>query len=162
MTATEILERKDEFLRTVGPVIGRLEADYIGVVPRRCFQILARARVFRDLPPRLRGSPLRFEVASAVEQARRQIEAAGAARAMELLAPFLSANPELIDNFDTDAIARDLPEIFALPRGWLRSQREVFEMREARLRGEQLAELLQGAGQAVEIAEGLGRAGAKS
>jgi len=160
MTATEILERKDEFLRTVGPVIGRLEADYIGVVPRRCFKILARARVFRDPPPLLRGCPLRFDVASAVAQARRQIEAAGAARAMELLAPFLSANPELIDNFDTDAIARDLPDIFALPRGWLRPQHEVFEMREARLRGQQVAELLQGAGQAVEIAEGLGRAGA--
>jgi hypothetical protein len=158
MTATEILERKDEFLRTIGPVVGRLETDYIGIIPQRCFMIMMRAHAFGEPPAPLRGGKVRFVISSAVEQARRQIEAAGAARAMELLAPFLTANPDLMDNFDTDAIARDVPEIFGLPRRWLRSQQEVKGLRESKLQGQQAADLLHGAGKAAEIVQRVARA----
>jgi hypothetical protein len=156
MTATEVLERRDEFLRTIGPVVGRLETDYIGVIPQRAFMIMARARCFAPEPPALTGRKVRFVVSSAVEQARHQIEAAGAARAMELLAPFVAANPELMDNFDTDAMARDVPEIFGLPRRWLRSREEVGAKRLARLQGQQAMELLEGAGKAAEIVNRVG------
>ncbi len=152
MTATEVLERKEEFLRTIGPVVGRLETDYIGVVPQRAFMILLRAGAFGPAPAALSGGRVRITVASAVEQARKQIEAAGAARAMELLAPFFAARPELMDNFDTDAIARDAPDIFGLPRGWLRPEGDVRALRDARLAGRQAEELLHGARQVADIA----------
>jgi hypothetical protein len=158
MTATEVLERKEEFLRTLGPVLGRLETDYIGMVPQRAFMIMMRAHAFDPPPPALKGGKVRFAVSSAIEQARRQIEAAGAARAMELLAPFLAAKPELMDNFDIDAIARDVPDIFGLPRRWLRSQPDVDAARQARAQGQQAAELLHGAGKVAEIAQRLSQA----
>ena len=156
MTATEVLERKEEFLRTIGPVVGRLETDYVGVVPQRAFMILLRAGAFGKPPSALTGGRVRITVSSTVEQARRQIEAAGAARAMELLAPFFAARPELMDNFDTDAIARDAPDIFGLPRSWLRSPGEVHALRDARLQGQRAEELLQGAGRIADIAAKLG------
>ncbi len=152
MTATEVLERKEEFLRTIGPVVGRLETDYIGVVPSRAFMIMLRAGAFGPPPTALAGGRVRFTVASAVEQARKQIEAAGAARAMELLAPFFAARPELMDNFDADAIARDMPEIFGLPRTWLRPEGDVRTLRDARLAGRQAEDMLHGARQVAEIA----------
>lgn len=158
MTATEVLERKEEFLRTIGPVVGRLETDYIGVVPQRAFMIMLRAGAFGPPPPALAGGKVRITVTSAVEQARRQIEAAGAARAMELLAPFFSARSELIDNFDTDAMARDVPDIFGLPRSWLRPEGQVRAIRDARLSGQKAEDLLHGASQVAEIAAKLGRA----
>jgi len=158
MTATEVLERRDEFLRTVGPVVGRLETDYIGVIPQRAFMIMLRAHAFGPPPPSLAGGRVRFVVSSAIEQARRQIEAAGAARAMELLAPFLAAKPELMDNFDGDAIARDVPEIFGLPRRWLRAQGAVDALRLSRLQGQQAMDLLHGMGKAAEIGAHLTRA----
>jgi len=43
MTATEVMERKEEFIRTIGPTMGQLENDYIGVIVRRVFGILLRA-----------------------------------------------------------------------------------------------------------------------
>jgi hypothetical protein len=45
MTATEVMERKEEFIRTIGPTMGQLENDYIGVIVRRVFGILLRASV---------------------------------------------------------------------------------------------------------------------
>jgi hypothetical protein len=132
MTATEVLERKEEFIRTIGPVFGRLESDYIGQVVERSFAILLRAGAFPEPPEALRGQEVAFDYASPVEQARRQIEAAGAARSVELLAPFVQADPGILDNFDGDAIARDTPEIFGLPQRWLRPREEVESRRDAR------------------------------
>ncbi|MEQ8356725.1 MAG: portal protein [Kiloniellaceae bacterium] len=132
MTATEVLERKEEFIRTIGPVFGRLESDYIGQVVERSFKILLRAGAFPAAPEILKGREVIFDYASPVEQARRQIEAAGAARSVELLAPFVQAEPGILDNFDADAIARDTPEIFGLPQRWLRPREEVAARRAVR------------------------------
>ena len=141
MTATEVLERKEEFIRTIGPVFGRLESDYIGQVVERSFNILLRAGAFPEPPEILRGREVAFDYASPVEQARRQIEAAGAARSVELLAPFVQADPGILDNFDGDAIARDTPAIFGLPQKWLRPKDEVAARRAARARERQAAAL---------------------
>ena len=50
----EVLERKEEFIRTIGPVFGRLESDYIGQVVERGFNILLRAGAFPEPPEALR------------------------------------------------------------------------------------------------------------
>jgi hypothetical protein len=147
MTATEILERKEEFIRTIGPVFGRLESDYIGQVVERVFNIMKRAGAFPEPPEILAGREIRFDFVSPVQQARKQIEAAGAARSIELLAPFIQADPEIMDNFDGDAIARDVPDIFGTPIKWLRSRERVEEMRQGRAQAEQAGALAAGAEQ---------------
>lgn len=159
MTATEVLERKEEFIRTIGPVFGRLESDYIGQVVERSFNILLRAGAFPAPPESLQGREVVFDYASPVEQARKQIEAAGAARSVELLAPFVQADPSILDNFDGDAIARDTPDIFGMPQRWLRPKETVETMREGRQQAQQ-AEALPGDAQAAaSIMQSLAQAG---
>lgn len=152
MTATEVLERKDEFIRTIGPVFSRLEDDYPAVIVRRAFRILLRAGVFPPPPERLRQRSIRFRFQSAVEQSRRQIEAAGAARAFELMAPLGSVQPEIWDNFDGDRMARDVPETFGLPTKWMRDLETRDGLRNARAEAQQQAEALATAGATAEIA----------
>ena len=159
MTATEVLERKEEFIRTIGPVFGRLESDYIGQVVERAFNILLRAGAFPEPPEALQGREVVFDYASPVEQARRQIEAAGAARSVELLAPFVQADPSILDNFDGDAIARDTPEIFGMPQRWLRPKEEVEGLREGRQQAQQAAALPGDAQAAANIVQTLAQAG---
>lgn len=141
MTATEVLERKEEFIRTIGPVFGRLESDYIGQVVERSFMIMLRAGAFPEPPEVLRGQEVIFDYASPVEQARKQIEAAGAARSVELLAPFVQADPSIMDNFDGDEIARDTPDIFGMPQKWLRPEDQRDAMREQRAQAQQVQAL---------------------
>ena len=153
MTATEILERKDEFLRTIGPVFNRLEDDYPAIIVRRSFRILLRAGVFPPPPQAMRGRTVRFRFQSAVEQARRQIEAAAAARAFELITPVGTVQPEVWDNFDGDEMARDVPETFGMPAKWLRSIDERDRIREQRAQAQQEAAQLARVQQTAEIAE---------
>lgn len=138
MTATEILERKEEFVRTIGPTLGQLEADYIGVLVERVFGIMSGPmRDFKGaaLPPPpevLAGRDVKFEYMSPIQQARKQIEVAGMRRAIDFVAPIIQVQPEAADNFDGDEIVRDLPQVFSLPPKWMRSLEKRDELRAQR------------------------------
>lgn len=129
MTATEVIERKEEFVRTIGPVFGRLEADYMAPMVERAFGILLRQGKFPDPPDELLDQEVRFEFASPVEKVRRQIDTMNAVRTIEMIAPFVQADPAIMDNFNGDEIARDASEFNSMPQRWLRPREDVEEQR---------------------------------
>lgn len=151
MTATEVMERKEEFLRTIGPVMGQLESDYRARIVTRVFGIMMRAGALPPPPEQLRGAEIEFEFMSPVQQAKRQIEAAGMGRAFEFIAPLAQAQPEMLDHFDGDEIVRDLPEIFGIKQTWLRPKDRVEALREQRAEAQQAAEAMAGAGAAADV-----------
>ena len=132
MTATEIIERKEEFVRTIGPVFGRLEADYMAPMVERAFGILLRQGKFPEPPEELQGQEIRFEFASPVEKVRKQLDTLGAVRTVEMIAPFVEADPAIMDNFNGDEIARDAAEFNSMPQSWLHPKDDVQATREAR------------------------------
>jgi len=158
-TATEILERKDEFLRVIGPVFGRLEGDYIAPTIERCFNIMWRAKQFLPLPESLAQSGIKFEYASPVEQARKQMEAAGAARSLETIMPIAiqGKQEQLLDNYDFDAYIQDTPDTFGFRPSWLRSKEQVAQLRDARAQQaaaqQQMAMMVEGAKVAPGVAK---------
>lgn len=132
MTATEVMERKEEFIRTIGPTMGQLENDYIGVIVRRVFGILMRASVDikgnpidgGPIPPPpdiLANTEAEFEFMSPIQQARKMIEAHSLAAAFQIAAPIIQIQPQTADNFDGDEILRDLPDMFSMPHKWVKS-----------------------------------------
>lgn len=131
MTATEILERKEEFIRTIGPVFGRLETDYIGAVVNRVYGIMERAGAFPERPDVMIDRRVSFRFQSPIQQARKQLEIAGLSRSLELLTPLVAHKPEIMDNFDSDRVVRDAPEWGGVPARWLLPQDEVKKNRQA-------------------------------
>lgn len=132
MTATEVLERKEEFLRTIGPVMGQLESSYIGQSIERVFGIMLRAGALPPVPEALQGRDVTFEFLSPIQQARKQIEAAGLARSLEFVNPIGAIDPTVYDNFDADEIVRDLPDMFSTPQRWLKTRDQVQGIRQQR------------------------------
>lgn len=129
MTATEIMERKAEFMRVIGPTFGRLEADYTGPMVERAFSVLLRAGAFPEAPAALAGQPLRFEYASPIAKAQKQIDAAALGKTVADLGPLAAQNPAILDNFDDDLMARDIAEANGLPQHWIRAREAVAEKR---------------------------------
>lgn len=132
MTATEVVERKEEFIRTIGPTMGQLENDYIGVIVRRVFGILMRASIDvkgnpidgGPIPPPpdiLANTEAEFEFMSPIQQARKQIEAHALTQAFQVIGPVLQIQPAAIDNIDGDEIVRDVPDMFQMPHKWIKS-----------------------------------------
>jgi hypothetical protein len=143
MTATEVMERKEEFIRTIGPTMGQLENDYIGVIVRRVFGILMRASVdvkgnpidggpIPPAPDVLQNKDAEFEFMSPIQQARKMIEAHALASSFQLIGPVLQMQPQVGDNIDGDEIVRDLPDMFNMPHKWIKSRDNVDAARQQR------------------------------
>ena len=150
MTATEIVARKEEFIRIIGPVFGRLESDYIGHTVERVFGIMERAGAFSPRPDFLRNSKITFRFKSPIQQARKQMEIASLSQSLQFLAPLAETQPEILDNYDGDIIARDAPEWGGLPNKWLRPKKAVDKIRESRTQGQTQTQDLAAAGPVSE------------
>lgn len=152
MTATEIIERKEEMLRSVGPVFGQLETDYPAVLTERVFGIMFRAGAFPPPPEALLGQDIDFRFESPILRAKNQIETVGLARQLETLALLIQSQPEMMDNFDGDAIARATPLAGGFPHTWLVPVEQRDAQRQARAQAQQaqqMAELANQVGGAV-------------
>jgi hypothetical protein len=158
LTATEVLERKEELVRVLGPTFGRLEGDYIGVIVERVFNMLDRMGAFPEKPEALEEAGIVFTYMSPIQQARKTTEAAGFSRTLEMLAPIIPAKPEILDNFDFDEITRDTPEWAGFPRKYLKSAEQVDAEREARAQQAQEAEQIAQAQQLAEAGRSAGLA----
>jgi hypothetical protein len=162
MTATEVMERKEEFIRTIGPTMGQLENDYIGVIVRRVFGILLRASVDiagrpiegGPIPPPpdiLAGKSAEFEFMSPIQQARKMIEAHALSSSFALIAPIIEIQPQVADNIDGDEIVRDLPDMFNMPHKWIKGKDIVQGARDQRAKMAQAQTVLQGGQQVADI-----------
>ena len=80
-----------------------------------------------------------IEYVSPITRAQAMGDARALARTAEALAPLLQSNPEVLDNFDPDAAARDIADITGLRKAWLRSTDTVKAMRQARQQVQQQA-----------------------
>ncbi len=151
MTATEIIQRKEEFIRTIGPVFGRLESDYLAPIVERVFGIMLRAGAFGEIPELLAGQDVRFEFRSPVERVRKQIEAAAALKSVEEIGLVAQATGDVsvLDFVDRDKVAKLIDE--ANGANILRSDREVAEARQQRAEAEQAAQQADDAERALTV-----------
>jgi len=133
MTATEVIQRKEEFIRTIGPVFGRLEADYLSPLVERVFGIMLRAGAFNPIPPLLAGQAARFEFRSPVERIRKQVDAAAALKSVEEIGLVAQATGDaaVLDFVDPDKVAKLIED--ANGADILRSDEDVAAIREERM-----------------------------
>jgi len=135
MTATEVIERKQSFIREMGPIFGKLEADYTGAVVERAFAILMRGEAFGPIeiiPESLHGREIRFEFNSPLTQALRAVEMASLQTAITAISPLASVKPDMLDHLDPDAIMRALPDGYGFPSRFLRRREDVDADRQSR------------------------------
>lgn len=133
MTATEVIQRKEEFIREIGPVFGRLESDYTAPVIERAFMVMLRSGSFPPIPQALQGQNVRFEYESPVKRIRQQTEAAAARMwAQEMMALAQGGKPEALDLVNADELGRYGAEALGIPRAIVNSEETVQKIREAR------------------------------
>lgn len=153
MTATEVIQRKEEFIREIGPTFGKLETDDTAPTVERSFMIMLRAGSFAPIPEVLQGKNINFEYDSPVKRMRQQIEASAARLWAEEMIALGQTKPEAIDLINADELGRFSAEALGIPKKLVNSEDEVLEIRGARqeaLAAQQQAAQIQ---QAAEIAK---------
>lgn len=158
MTAREVVERHEEKLIMLGPVLERLHLELLDTLVDRTFQILLDKRMLPDPPPELQGMPLRIEYISMLAAAQRM---AG----MQVLGQFVSfvgtmapAIPSVLDKIDADGIVDEAAAALGVPAGTVVSDKDVAAIRQQRAQQQQAQQQAQAMMAATQGAKNLGQA----
>lgn len=114
MTATEVMQRTQERMRLLGPVVGRLEAEMLGPLITRVFGILTREQRLPKPPQEIQGQEFTVEYVSPLAMAQKQTEAQGMVQVWQMLGMF---GPEvagqiIMQNQDINKTYRRLWDMF--------------------------------------------------
>ena len=136
MTATEVIQRKEEFMREIGPTFGKLETDDTAPTVERAFMIMLRGGGFAPIPEILQGQNIRFEYNSPVKRIRQQIDAAAARIWADEMIELGRVKPEAIDLINVDELGRFSAEASGIPKKIVNSVEVVQQIREVRAQDE--------------------------
>lgn len=158
MTATEVIARREEFVREIGAVFGRLESDYSGPMVERAFNIMLRNGGFgspEDIPEELQGTTITFRFASPVEKAKRQIEEATVSQGIDKVLSIGQIKPEIMDRFNWDEVGKFIAEAGDFPSKLTNDDDAVGEIAAQRAAASQQEEQMQGLERGAGIAGSL-------
>lgn len=153
MTATEVLQRTEEKLRLMGPMMGRLQSELLGPMLNRVFAILFRNGKFPPPPKVLEEEELRVVYTSPIARAQEQTGANGLMRATQLLEPFFKMDPQAMDNYNTDEVITDVNRMFSVPTKYLNTEDVKKGIRANRAKAQkakEMSENLRAAGQGAD------------
>ena len=129
MTATEVVQRNEEKMRLLGPVLGRLQSELLRPLIDRTFAILLRKKIFRPAPQFLSGQDIQIEYVSPLAKAQRSSELQSVMRAIEIFGSLSKISP-VFDHIDIDALVTYLADIVGVPAKVLNSQAQVNAIRQ--------------------------------
>lgn len=139
MTATEVLQRTEENLLTLGPIMGRALTELLSPCIKRIFGLLLRAGKLPAPPDVLIGSGarLRIEYTAPMVRIQSQEMANNLMKAFQVITPLASIDPAALQVYNVEAIARALNDMYALSPSFVRTQEELDEMRAAQADAQQ-------------------------
>lgn len=140
MTATEVIQRTEEKLRLLGPLLGRLHFELLKPLIDRVFGIMARKEQLPvDAPQILQGQDLEVRFSSMIARAQKTSELDNLNRGMQTIGGLMEADPSIYDNIDGDEIVKFVGDTLNLPQELFRKDKEREELRAQRQQAEQQA-----------------------
>jgi len=136
MTATEVVQRNEEKMRILGPVLGRLQSELLQPMIIRIFNIMLRNKLLPDAPEILLNQEIDVEYVSPMAQAQRGQELSSIVRGLELFGQIGQVAP-VSDYIDPQGLVKHLIKILGLPARMIRSDSEVAELAQQKAEAQQ-------------------------
>ena len=137
MTATEVLQRTEEKIRLMGPILGRLQNELLKPLIDRTLNIAYRQGIMPPPPQELQGMNVQIKYLSPIAKAQRATESQGLLRTFEVIGGLAQSQPSMLDNFNGDMVARGTADLFSVPAEFINAPEMVEQIREDR--AEQMA-----------------------
>lgn len=157
MTATEVVERHEEKLLMLGPVIERIQPELLDLVIDRTFSIMASAAPSLIPPPpiELQGMELEVEYISLLAQAQKMVGVTAIEQVAAFVGNLAAVKPETIDKFDQDEAVNQYADMVGVPPKIITSNEDAQEIREQRAQQIQQQQMMEQLTQAAQGAKTL-------
>lgn len=156
MTAYEVNERMQEFVRQTLPLFEPMEDEYNGSLCNESFDLLFAMGAFGapgDIPRELQGASVEFQFESPIKQASDKAKGQMFREAAELLATAIQLDPGAMHDVDVSKALRDALMGVGAPATWLTDEQEAQDAKDAQNQQEaeqmkmaQQAEMMKAAG----------------
>jgi hypothetical protein len=136
MTATEVVERHEEKLVLLGPVLQRINVELLDPLLDDVFEYALEAGLLPDPPEALEGEDMEVEYISLLAQAQQAVAASSLERVMGFAGNLVAVFPNIVDGIDSDEALRQYANILGTSPDVIMSQEDVTEVREQRKQAE--------------------------
>lgn len=148
MTATEVHVRVEMIRKLLGPIYGRLMAEWLRPMIERCFGIAFRAGVFATPPESLQGRNFTVRYVSPLARAQKLDEVMAVEATVASVAQIAQVDPSAMDEIDTAESIKIIMAGRGAPARIQRSPAKVAQVRQQREEAAQRQMQQQGAIQA--------------
>jgi len=138
-------------LKLLGPVIGRLQTEYLTPLIAKIFSIYARSGKLGRIPQKVLENEYEIEYVGPVPMLQKQQESAQFNQFIGAASSLIQLNPSTLDNFDLDVAARKMADSLAIWKDVVRPVEDVAKIREAQAQAQQAQMAMQSAEQAATI-----------
>ena len=159
MTAYEVGQRVQEFIRNALPLFEPMEQDYNGQVCDQTLELMLHAspELRNSVPKNLQGAEIRFTFESPLKDAIEKIKVGQFMEAQQVLAAAIQLDPSVALVLDNNKATRDVLGA-VVPAAWLRTDADAQAMAAEQQAQQQSAQLLQMMEQGSVVAKNLGEA----
>jgi hypothetical protein len=132
VTAREIVERHEEKMLMLGPVIDRLQKELLNPLIERTFAIMLRNGLIPPPPAELQGIELKVEYISMLAQAQKMVWTAVIEQVVAFAGNLAAGNKDVLDNIDFDVTLNKYSNMLGIPSEIIRSKVTVDAIRKGR------------------------------
>jgi hypothetical protein len=160
MTAYEVSQRVQEYIRQALPIFGPMETEYNGELCELTFDVLLRAGTFagRELPDSLSKEEVQFRFESPLQAAIESEKVGQFQQSAALLAAAVEMDPTAKANFDVHAAFRAAITGTGAPADWLNSEEEAAAITQGMQQQQQAQQMIMAAQEGGAAVEQLGKA----
>lgn len=139
MTATEVHVRVEMIRQLLGPVYGRLQAEYLQPLVERCFGLCYRAGILGQAPPSLAGKSYSVKYVSPLARAQRldEVQSIEAFYQDIGLVAQGTGDASVADIIDSELALRRIGEGRGVPASIMRSSDDIAAIRQQRAQAQQ-------------------------
>lgn len=139
MTATEVLQRTEEKIRLLGPILGRQHFELLQPLIERVYEICDRSKMFPPLPRIMvqHRAEVRVQYRSMLAKAQLATEANNILRTFQAGSPFFQLDPNSRDIVDCEEGVRYVANLYGLPAELIRDADALKAIREGRAQAQQ-------------------------
>lgn len=137
-TATEILKKHEEKLSLLGPVIERLQPEFLDKIIDRMYFLLDDRGLLPELPLELQQIPFEIEYMSPLVQAQKMLGTAAIEEAYEFAGAVAQFKPQILDKLNEDKTFDAYADMKGLPVELINDDMTVKKIRAARAKRQQM------------------------
>ena len=162
MTAYEVGQRVQEYIRGALPIFEPMEPEYNGAICEVTFETLMRLGQFgspHDIPKNLQGTGIEFEYMSPLHDAIEQQKGQKFLETTALLNEALAIDPGTAFMLDTQEALRAAMDGMGVPAKWVNSKENVEDLMAEQMAAEEKQVQMEQMVQGSEAAKNLSQAG---